>query len=373
MQRAFTDVSKRWVCTMRSNVRLRVSTMAEHIYKRSSFRNQRSLLRLSIFQARTINPPSAKIHLTSSKMSDDADRIRKFPSWAGTTFVPKLHRDVPASLDPSQQSLPSPFVVVITGASRGIGKATAKAFAQAGATGLILTARTVEALQKTKEACEEAAKSPDLKITMLSADNAAESSALLVAGTIKKEHSGRLDLLINNAGILSTDESAFGKVGDISSSQIETTMNVNYLGRFYMIKHLLPLILSGGSATKAIVNISSVGSHVSGPLGYSISALATNRLSQRVAESYADQGVICCAVHPGAVLPEVLPPGLPAGLTIISKDSPSLCGAFLIWLVKEKREWLNGRYLDATWDVEELEKKKEEIVEGDKLKMRLVV
>jgi len=306
-------------------------------------------------------------------MSDDQDFIRSFPSWAGTTFVPKLNRDVPASLDPGQQSLPSPFVVVITGASRGIGKAIAKAFAQAGATGLILTARTVEALQETKEACEAVAKSSDLKITTLSADNAAESSALLVAETIKKEHSGRLDLLVNNAGILNTDESAFGKVGDINSPNIETTINVNYLGRFYMIKHLLPLILSGGSVTKAIVNISSVGSHVSGPLGFSISALATNRLSQRVAESYADQGVICCAVHPGAVKPEVPPPGMPARLLEMSHDSPSLCGAFLIWLVKEKRDWLNGRYLDATWDVEELEKKKEEIVEGDKLKMRLVV
>ena len=319
-----------------------------------------------------INLPAKTFH-TSSKMGDDPERIRKFPAWAGTTFVPKLHRDVPASLDPSKQSLPSPFVVVVTGASRGIGKATAIAFAQAGATAIILTARTVEALQKTKEACESAAKSSDFRVTTLSADNAAESSALLMAETIKKEHGGRLDLLINNAGILGTDESMFGKLADINSPQIEDTINVNYLGRFYMIKHLLPLILSGGSTTKAIVNVSSVGSHVSGPLGFSISALATNRLSQRVAESYGDQGVFCCAIHPGAVNPEVPPPGMPEALKKISLDSPSLCGAFLIWVVKEHRDWLNGRYLDATWDVEELEKKKEEIVEGDKLKMRLVV
>ena len=306
-------------------------------------------------------------------MSNETDFIRSLPSWAGSTFVPKLNRDVPASLDPRQQALPHPFVVVITGSSRGIGKATAKAFAQAGATGLVLTARTVEALQNTKEVCEAAAKSPDLKITTLSADNAAESSALLVAEAIEKDHSGRLDLLINNAGIRSTDESATYKVGDINSSQIETTINVNYLGRFYMIKHLLPLILSGGSATKTIINISSIGSHVSGPLGYSISGLATNRLSQRVAESYADQGVICCAVHPGAVLQKIPSPGISERTRKASKDSVDLCGAFLIWLVKEKRDWLNGRYLDATWDVGELEKKREEIVEGDKLKMRLVV
>ena len=307
-------------------------------------------------------------------MSEAPDFIRSFPPWAGTTFVPKLHRDVPASLDPKHQTLPPPFVVVVTGASRGIGAKTAVSFAQAGATGLILTARTASALEKTKETCESAAKSPkDFKITLLSADNAVESSAISVADAIQKHHGGHLHLVINNAGILYTDETAFGKVGDISCANIEVPTSTNYLGRFYMIKHLLPLLLSNNASTKAIINISSVGSQVSGPLGYSISALATNRLSQRVAESHTEEGVFCCAVHPGAVMPEVWPPGLPPAFREFAKDSPELCGAFAIWLVKEKREWLNGRYLDATWDVEELEKKREEIVSGDKLKMRLVV
>ena len=286
--------------------------------------------------------------------------------------MPKLHSDVPTSLDPRQQSLPSPFVVVVTGASRTIGKATAISFAQAGATGLILTARTAETLQSTKEACAAVAKSADLKITILSADNSAESSAQLVAETIQKEYDGRLDLLVNNAGIINTDATARNKVCDITSSQIEIPINVNYLGRFFMIKHLLPLMLNNGGC-KMVVNISSVGSHVSGPLGFSISALATNRLSQRVAESYADQGVFCCALHPGAVLSDLPKPGMSERTRNASKDSPFLCGAFILWLVREKRDWLNGRYLDATWDVDELEKKKDEIVEGDKLKMRLVV
>ena len=45
----------------------------------------------------------------------------------------------------------------------------------------------------------------------------------------------------------------------------------------------------------------------------------------------------------------------------------------MVWLTKGQREWLNGRYLSATWDVGELEAREEEIVEGDKLKFRMVV
>ena len=54
-------------------------------------------------------------------------------------------------------------------------------------------------------------------------------------------------------------------------------------------------------------------------------------------------------------------------------DTPELCGGFLVWITKGQRSWLSGRYLSATWDVDELEARQEEIVRGDKLKMRMVV
>jgi hypothetical protein len=50
-----------------------------------------------------------------------------------------------------------------------------------------------------------------------------------------------------------------------------------------------------------------------------------------------------------------------------------LCGGFCVWLTKEKREWLSGRYLDARWDIETLVGKKEEILIKDLLKLRMVV
>lgn len=54
-------------------------------------------------------------------------------------------------------------------------------------------------------------------------------------------------------------------------------------------------------------------------------------------------------------------------------DTAELGGGFIVWLTAEARTWLGGRYVAATWDVDVLNKMKDEIVSGDKLKVKLVV
>jgi hypothetical protein len=58
---------------------------------------------------------------------------------------------------------------------------------------------------------------------------------------------------------------------------------------------------------------------------------------------------------------------------IVLVDTPELCGGFTVWLTKGARTWLGGRYVSATWDAETLDGMKEEIVAGDKLKLKMVV
>jgi len=149
---------------------------------------------------------------------------------------------------------------------------------------------------------------------------------------------------------------------------------VNYVGKFLTVKHLIPILLASTDGAKAIVNISSFSLHFAakGAVGFNISALATTRLTENIAETYAGAGVVAFAVHPGMVLTSP-PPGMPEIWLQGMDDDVGLCGAFLVWLTKEKREWLSGRYISANWDVEELEGMKQEIVKGDKLKMRMVV
>jgi len=54
-------------------------------------------------------------------------------------------------------------------------------------------------------------------------------------------------------------------------------------------------------------------------------------------------------------------------------DTPELSGGFVVWLTAKKREWLHGRYVSATWDVDVLEGMRDEIVQGKKLKFKMIV
>ena len=79
------------------------------------------------------------------------------------------------------------------------------------------------------------------------------------------------------------------------------------------------------------------------------------------------------AIHLGIVATMPAPIGMALEVHAWAVDEVGLCGTFLLWLVKERRDWLSGRYLSANWDVEELKGKKDAIVNGDQLKMGMVV
>ena len=105
---------------------------------------------------------------------------------------------------------------------------------------------------------------------------------------------------------------------------------------------------------------------------HEISKLALLRLAEFVNAEYGDKGVLSYSIHPGAIETE-----LTATVSEESRryliDKVDLPAHTLVWLVNERREWLAGRYVSCTWDMEELLSKKDEIVQGDKLKARIVV
>ncbi|KAH7407322.1 hypothetical protein BKA64DRAFT_666299 [Cadophora sp. MPI-SDFR-AT-0126] len=316
-------------------------------------------------------------------MVQTAIQAATFPKHWGAGFTPTLHRSLVPSTDPSRVELPPSLTVLITGAGKGFGASTALAYAQAGASAIIIVARTSTDLDVVSKQITEI--SPSTKVLCVPCDVTNEDQVIDLAKQVK-ETFNRLDVLINNAGkgvsFLADESVAGGKrfpcdFIEGSSSEFRDCFELNFFGTYLCIRHLLPLIIETEGGAKAIVNIVSGGAHLASaflsPIPYNISKMAVVRMSQYVDDSHRERhGVLCYALHPGSARTP-LTDGFPPIWDPILVDDVELCGGYCVWLTKEKRGWLSGRYVSAEWDVDELEAMKDDIVKGEKLKFTMDV
>ena len=183
-------------------------------------------------------------------------------------------------------------VALITGASSGIGAATAKLFSKLGAT-LALSGRNVENLEKVANECE-GAKKP----LLIKADLGIEEDTKLVLDKTISEL-GKIDILINNAGVLE-----MGTVENTSLEQYDRVMNVNLRAVYHLTMLATPhLIETKGN----IVNVSSVNGIRSFPgvLAYNISKAGLDQFTRCVALELAPKGVRVNSVNPGVIITEL--------------------------------------------------------------------
>jgi len=161
-------------------------------------------------------------------------------------------------------------VVLVTGASSGIGKATALRFASAGAK-LVIAARS---LDKLKEVAEEIT-ALGTEVVTVQADVANESDCQnLILSAV--DTFGQLDVLINNAGI-----SMRATLEDLDLSVLRQVMDVNFWGTVYCTKFALPHLLKQNGS---IVGVSSIAGYVGLPArtGYSASKFAMHGFLESV-------------------------------------------------------------------------------------------
>ncbi|MCJ1302865.1 hypothetical protein MMC08_005670 [Hypocenomyce scalaris] len=293
------------------------------------------------------------------------------PSSNGTDFVATIHHDTYPAISPDKHSSLTGKYVFISGASKGIGRATALSFARAGASAIGLGARSsLSNLESEILAAARDAKpnnSPP-KVHTFKFDVLDNANIEKVAEQVKTEFGGRLDILVNNAGYLED----FKPIAESDPDEWWYTWTINMRGPYLVTRAFLPLLLEGGE--KTIVNVSSIGAHATrlGASSYQTSKFALLRFTEFTMAEYGEQGMLAFAIHPGGVMTE-LAGKMPKHAHGLLTDKPELAGDTVTFLTKEKREWLAGRYIDVTWDMPEFLAKKDEIVQGDLLKVRMAV
>jgi NAD(P)-dependent dehydrogenase (short-subunit alcohol dehydrogenase family) len=240
-------------------------------------------------------------------------------------------------------------VLLITGATSGIGKATALRFAQAGAN-IAAVGRDQAALMELQNQVEGSG----AKLLAVPADLSREGETEgVVAKTV--ERFGGIDVLVNSAGHISS-----GTIENTSLSAWDAMLEINLRAPFVLMQKALPSIIKRRGN---IVNVSSVTGlrAFPGVLAYCVSKAGLDQLTRCAALELAAQGVRVNAVNPGVVVTEIHKRG---GMTEEQYDAflnhsktthplgrvgqPQEVAELIFFLASDRASWITG----ATYSID---------------------
>ena len=223
----------------------------------------------------------------------------------------------------------SSWIIAVTGAGTGIGRATARAFAAEG-THVIAVGRRCEPLKETAAGHD--------RITPLPADITAEGEPERIIQALLETY-GRLDVLVNNAGIVRS-----GALGTLTPEMITTQLATNLVAPILLAQAALPLLETSGGV---IVNVStSVGQRAwPGSSVYAATKTALELMTRSWAVELAPRGVRVVAVAPGAI---DTPIGDHQGLT------PKRMAAVREWQLAHTPLARIGRPEEVAWAIAQL-------------------
>lgn len=182
-------------------------------------------------------------------------------------------------------------VAIITGGNAGIGEAAARVFVREGAA-VTITGRRKEELERVTRDLEQ----PGGRVLAVAGSVTDEAHAReTVSHTMRRF--GRLDCLVNNAGI-----GAFGKkLHETDDATWDQLIDVNLTGVFRFTRAAIPHMIAAGGGS--IINVSSIASLVGIPYGaaYAATKGALDALTRALAAEYAEQNIRCNVVNPGLV------------------------------------------------------------------------
>ncbi|WP_253206018.1 3-oxoacyl-[acyl-carrier-protein] reductase [Clostridium estertheticum] len=180
---------------------------------------------------------------------------------------------------------------VVTGASRGIGRAIALKLAKHGANVVVNYRNSVDAVQEVVKEIEDLG----VKVLAIQADISSYDD---VENMIKKsvEEFGSIDILVNNAGITKD-----GLLMRMKEADFDSVIDINLKGAFNCTRHVAAIMLKQRSGR--IINISSVSGITgnAGQVNYSAAKAGIIGMTKSVAREFGGRGVTCNAVAPGYI------------------------------------------------------------------------
>ncbi|SUW62352.1 3-oxoacyl-[acyl-carrier-protein] reductase FabG [Buttiauxella agrestis] len=240
-------------------------------------------------------------------------------------------------------------VALVTGGSRGIGRATAILLAQSGY-------KVVVNFLQNKQAADEVVsiiRAHSGEAIAIKADIADELQVMAMFAEIDKVY-GPVTALVNNAGILFQQST----VEELTAERINRVMATNVTGYFLCCREAVKrMALRHGGNGGAIVNVSSAASRLGAPgeyVDYAASKGAVDSLTIGLSLEVAAQGIRVNGVRPGLIYTDIHASGGEAGRVDRVKDllpmkrggQPEEVAEAIVWLLSEKASYVTGSFLD---------------------------
>jgi len=234
-------------------------------------------------------------------------------------------------------------VCLITGAARGLGEAIARRFLDAGAR-LMLCDVNGEAAEKLAGSLDASRR----RVLAQRVDVTAEGD---VQAAVDKavEHFGRIDVLVNCAGIIK-----HCPIEQMSLEAFESVLRVNLTGIFLCCRAVVPVMKKQGKGK--IVNLASIGGRTGRPgvgVNYAASKAGVIGLTQTLAREAGSGGIYVNAIAPGPILTELTKQVGPevfakwnAGRAVNKDGLPEDVAAAALFLASDQSDWITGATLD---------------------------
>lgn len=249
------------------------------------------------------------------------------PLKSFASFTKTWHNEPYPAISPTKPELSAAGKnIVITGGGTGIGKAAGIAFAQAGASSVSIIGRRVDRLQTAGAAITEA--NPSTQVVLQTGDVTDRASIEAALRDIVASTGGKIDIFVNNAGILQKEAAVI----DYPESEIRRCFETNLMGSFNALQAFTPLAAPGAK----LLNIGSSISHwaplpeVPGVWTYAAAKAAALKMIDYYAAENTHIHVV--TMHPGIVGTEINP-NIPVGFdTGIVLRTPHRFGGVVVFM-----------------------------------------